>query len=313
MFLFIVETVAPVFLLLLAGYVAVKTSVLEASVIDGVMKFCTHIAIPCLLFHATATIDLGAAYEWRVILAYFATASISFLVAVFASHHIFSRRPGEAVAVAFSTLFSNLLLLGIPIVERAFGEPALSNTIAVVSLNAPVCYFLGIVAMESVRADSRSVSDTTMVVINTMFRNTLMIGLGLGFLVNLSGLVIPDFVMLPIDMLRSAALPCALFGLGGLLTRYALSEQIAESSAISGITLFFSPLLAYVLCSIIGVTSDQRNMIVLLAAIPPGLNAYLFASLYSRGLGTASSNVLIGTALSLLTISFWLWVLLEFL
>ena len=167
--------------------------------------------------------------------------------------------------------------------------------------------------MESVRADSRSVTDTTMVVINTMFRNTLMIGLGLGFLVNLSGLVIPDFVMLPIDMLRSAALPCALFGLGGLLTRYALSEQIAESTAISGITLFLSPLLAYVLCSVIGVTSDQRNMIVLLAAIPPGLNAYLFASLYSRGLGTASSNVLIGTALSLLTISFWLWVLLEFL
>ena len=156
MLLFLLNTVAPVFLLLLAGYCAVKANVLDDVVIDGLMKFCTHIALPCLLFRATSTIELSTAYDWPVLLSYYLTVSICFMLAFFIARKRFTRRPGEAVAVAFSALFSNLLLLGVPILDRAFGEQAVSIAIAIISLNAPFCYLIGIVVMESVRADGRS-------------------------------------------------------------------------------------------------------------------------------------------------------------
>lgn len=311
MLLYILNTILPVFVLLLAGWSFVKTGVLNVAAIDGLMKFCTHIAIPCLLFHATSSIDLSYAYDWRIILSYFTTASICFAIAIVVARQVFSRNPGEAVAVGFSALFSNLLMLGIPIVDRAYDDNAVSITIAIVSLNAPVCYFIGIIVMESARADSRSFIDTASIVVKTMFKNTLMIGIALGFIVNLSGLILPSFITASVEMMKTAALPCALFALGGLLARYSLAEQIAESSMLSGISLLLCPLLAYLVCTVIGVPETGRNIVVLLAAIPPGLNAYLFASLYSRGVGTASSNVLIGTVLSIFSISFWLWILLQ--
>ena len=305
----ILNTVTPIFLLLIAGYLTVRGKVLSNDVIDGLMKFCTHVAIPCLLFRATSTIDLAAAYDWRLLLSYFGTAAISFCIAIYLTQKRFSRRPGEAVAVGFSVLFSNMVFIGLPIVDRAFDERSVSITIAIVSLNAPVCYLIGIVTMESLRADGRSYAETASVVVKTMFKNTLMIGIGLGFMVNFTGLVLPEFLTAPIEMLKSAALPCGLFGLGGLLARYALSEELAESTTLSVITLIVNPIIAFALCSALGVPDTERKVIVVLASIPPGLNAYLFASLYSRGLRTASSNVLIGTVLSIFTVSFWLWIL----
>jgi len=48
---------------------------------------------------------------------------------------------------------------------------------------------------------------------------------------------------------------------------------------------------------------------VLTAAMPPGVNAYLFAALYGRAQRVAASSVLVATALSLLTAWFWLGLL----
>jgi malonate transporter len=48
---------------------------------------------------------------------------------------------------------------------------------------------------------------------------------------------------------------------------------------------------------------------VLIAAMAPGINSYLFASMYQRGQSIAAGAVVLGTSASIFTISLWLWVL----
>jgi len=48
---------------------------------------------------------------------------------------------------------------------------------------------------------------------------------------------------------------------------------------------------------------------VLIAAMAPGINSYLFATIYQRGQSIAAGAVLLATGLSILTISVWLWML----
>jgi predicted permease len=43
--------------------------------------------------------------------------------------------------------------------------------------------------------------------------------------------------------------------------------------------------------------------------MPAGMNGYMFATMYNRAQGAAASTVLLGTGLSVLTVSFWLWML----
>ena len=48
---------------------------------------------------------------------------------------------------------------------------------------------------------------------------------------------------------------------------------------------------------------------IVLAAMPAGINAYVFATYYERGVNVATNTVLISTVLSVLTITGWLYFL----
>lgn len=306
MLLDIIDIVAPVFLVVGAGYLSVKSGLFTAESIDYLMKFAIQIAIPCLLFRATSTIDLVSAFDWRMLLAYYGAACASFVVAFIVVKHYFNRRSGEAVGIAFAALFSNLVLLGLPISERAWGADNLAPGFALVSVNAPICYLIGISAMELLRADGRGAADTLQVVLKAMFRNSMMIGIGLGFIVNLSGLALAESMIGALDLLARASLPVALFALGGVLTRFALSKSLGEASLISALSLIVQPAITLLLGQLLQLPDSVTRSIVLMSAVAPGLNAYLFASMYNRGLDAAASTVLLSTVLSVFSVSAWL-------
>ncbi|MEZ5534915.1 MAG: AEC family transporter [Thiolinea sp.] len=305
----ILNIIAPVFLVIAAGYLAVRQKLFADTSVDGLMRFALLFAVPCLLFKATSSMELGTAFDWRLILAFYGGATLSFITGTLIARKFFGRQPGEAVAIGFGGLFSNLVLLGLPISERAWGHDQIAPIYAIVSLHAPYCYLVGITTMELLRSDGRSLFDTAKVVVKAMFRNSLMIGIGLGFIVNLSGLTLPATLSDAIDLLSRAALPAALFALGGTLVRYKLSESLGEAGTISVISLFLHPALAWTICQLMGVEDQLTRMVVLVAAMAPGLNSYLFAVLYQRGQGTAASLVLLATAASVFTVSFWLWLM----
>jgi malonate transporter and related proteins len=305
----ILNIVAPVFLVIAAGYVAVRSGITHAEGIDRLMQFAIQFAIPCLLFLATSTIDLDVAFSWRMMLAYYLAAIACFTAAFFIVKNFFKRRPGEAVGVAFAAMFSNLVMLGLPISERAWGVDSLAPNYALVAVNAPICYLLGITAMEFLRADGRGVAATSRIVVKAMFRNSLMIGIGLGFIVNLGGIGLPGALLAAVDLLAQAALPIALFALGGVLTRYTLSKSLGEAGLIVVLSLVVQPAITLLLSWQLQLPAATTKSIVLMSAVAPGLNAYLFASMYNRGTEAAASAVLLSTMLAGFTVSAWLLLL----
>ena len=305
----ILNIVAPVFILIAAGYAAASKGLFGNEPVDHLMKFATSFAIPCLLFRATSTIDLQVVIDWRMLLSYYGAAIASFAVTFFIVRRVFHRRPGEAVGVAFGALFSNLVLLGLPISERAWGVENMAPSFALVSVNAPICYLVGITTMELLRADGRSAAETARTVANAIFRNSMMIGILLGFLVNITSLPLPGPLVGAIDLLARASLPVALFALGGLLTRYQLSKSLGEAGLIAFMSLVIQPAITLFVALQLELPREVMQTIVLMSAAAPGVNAYLFASMYNRGVGAAASSVLLSTALSVFTVSAWLLIL----
>lgn len=309
MFLHILNIIAPIFLVIATGYIAVYNKFLTNDMIDGLMRFALLFAIPCLLFDATSTMDLSTAYDWQPMLAFYSGSTISFILATLIAWKFFNRSPGEAVAVGFGGLFSNLVLIGLPISERAWGHEQITPVYAIISLHAPYCYLLGITTMELLRSDGRSLLVTARVVAKSMFRNSMMIGIGLGFIVNFSGVTLPETLTDATAILARAALPVALFGLGGVLVRYKMTDSLNEAGSVALISLFVHPTLTWIMCQLLGVEDHLMRIVVLIAAMAPGMNAYLFAILYQRGQGTIASLVLLATAASVFSVSFWLWLI----
>ena len=305
----LLDVILPVFLVIGFGYVAVWRGLFPISGIDGVMKFTQNFAIPCLLFQAIAGLDLSASLDPRLMFSFYAGAAISFALGILGARMFFKRDWEDCVAIGFCCLFSNSILLGLPITERAYGTAALAGNYAIVAFHAPFCYGLGITVMEFVRNRGQSGLSLIRAVARAMFRNALVIGIVAGFAVNLSGLPIPGVVDDALSLIVRAALPAALFALGGVLLQYRPEGDFKAIAMVCGLALLVHPGLVWAFGSALDLPRDPFRSGVLTAAMAPGFNAYIFANMYGRARRVAASSVLIATGSSILTVWMWLHLL----
>lgn len=306
----ILNTVLPVFFIVGAGYLAVKYKLFADAGVTTLMMFTQNFAVPALLFLALYRLDFGAYFDLRLIFSFYTGAILCFALGYLGARRIFKRRPGESVAIGFGALFSNSVLLGLPIMERAFGAEALAPNYALIALHAPVCYFIGITAMEIARADGRGRAETARVTMRAMFRNTISMACAAGFVLNYSGLPLPEPVIAALEMIGRAALPAALFGLGGVLSRYRIRSTLGEAALITVLSTMIHPAIAYTLTHLVfGMDPAFVRSATVMASMAPGVNAYVFASMYDRATGEIASTVIIATAVSVVTAAGWLWLL----
>jgi predicted permease len=305
----LLDVILPVFLVIGFGYVAVWRGLFPVAGIDGVMRFTQGFAIPCLLFQAIAKLELSDSFDPRLLVSFYAGAAICFALGTFGARFFLKRDWEDCVAIGFCCLFSNSVLLGLPISERAYGPDSLAGNYAIIALHSPFCYGLGITVMEVVRNRGQSLTTLARSVGRAMFSNALVLAIMAGFAVNFSGLPIPGVVDDALSLIVRAALPAALFALGGVLIQYKPEGDKFAIAMVCVIALMVHPALVWSFGTALSLSQDNFRAGVLTAAMAPGFNAYIFANMYGRGRRVAASSVLIATAASLLTVWIWLEVL----
>ncbi len=303
------DVILPVFLVIGFGYVARWRNLINDAQVDGVVWFTQTFAIPCLLFVAIARLDLGQEFNWRLLVSFYTGAIAGFTLGFWGARLIFKRDWEDCVAIGFIALFSNSVLLGLPITERAYGPDSLAPNYAIIAAHSPICYAIGITTMELIRNRGGRLRDSAAQVFSAMFRNALVIAIGLGFIVNLTGLPMPGVVDQALDMMVRAALPAALFGLGGVLYLYRPEGDLRTIGFVVALSLVVHPVITFSLAHAFGLSTEAMRSAVVTAAMAPGVNAYVFANLYGRAKRVAASAVLIGTGGVMVTGWVWLQIL----
>lgn len=305
----LIDVILPVFLVIGFGYIAVWKEYFSDSGVDGLMKFTQGFAIPCLLFRAISTLDLEQNFDLALLGSFYAGALAGFTAGLLGARYLFGRDWEDSVAIGFCCLFSNSLLLGLPITERAYGVSALEANYAIIAIHSPFCYMVGITAMEIARNRGGSVAALPGKVLKAMFNNALIIGITLGFIVNLGGIPLPAVFTDAVDLMIRAALPAALFGLGGVLYRYRPEGDMRTILFVVAISLGLHPVIVWGLAQANDLSDAALRSAIMTAAMAPGINAYVFANMYGKARRVAASSVLMGTGLSILTVWVWLYVL----
>lgn len=306
----ILITILPIFVVMGVGYIAARSGYLNPALADPLNAFAVRIAVPALLFRAMLSLDLSRAFQIPVLVAFYAGAITSFVVAIALARIVWKRRPGESVAVGFCALFSNTVLLGLPIMQRVYGEEFLAPAYGILSLHAGLIYTIGMVTMEFARRDGKPVSETLLTAFKSIIANPLMIAVIAGICFNLAGIKPEGPLMAPVNMLADAAIPVALVGIGAALTRYRLGAETGEALMVSALSLLLHPLVAFVLAYFLfALPAEFVRAAVVMAAMPPGVNIYIFAVLYNRAVNLSASVIVLATLLSVTSIALWIWVL----
>lgn len=306
----VLNVIGPVFLLVAIGYMSVRLRLYPEAGIGGLISFVNNFATPCLLFQAMLSVDFAKTFNAQYLLSFYVGALVCFALSYMIARVFFKRRPGESASVGFSSFYTNTVLLGLPIIQRAYGDDALPLLYAIIGFHAPLLMSFGTIVMELARRDGEALATAIPKALFRVVRNPLLIGIALGISLNLSGFELPVLLDDVTKMMSRAVLPAALFGLGGALVQYKLRESWGQAFVASMFKLVLHPIIALTLSHyVFELQWELVRVAVLTAAVPAGLNVYIVASLYNRAVDVAANTVLQSTVLGVFSISAWLLIL----
>lgn len=304
----VLEIVTPVFGIVLIGWLTARAGVFGKGAIDGIVDFVFTIAIPLLLFRTLATAGLPDDIPWRVLLSYYLGTYAVFALGMAVAGIVLRKGLSEQGAFAGSGCFSNLVLLGIPIVLAVFGEAASVPLFLVIGVHNAVLLPLLVIVLGMGQNRAGALFGGLRETLLGLMRNPLVIGLVGGVVYGRVGPPLPGPIDEIIRMLGGAGAPVALFALGGTLARYRISGYFGEALIICALKLVVQPLVIWLLATrVFELDPVWAGAITLLAAMPTGVNVFIFTSKYGAGTATAGTTIVLSTALGAGTIAALIW------
>jgi malonate transporter len=304
----IIAAVFPVFAITLVGYIVARLKVLSALDIDGLSRFVFYIAIPVLLFNSMAHMELTTGINWHFLLSYYLIAVSIYIIGMYTSRLLFSGSLKEQGIYGLGCSYSNLILVGLPIILAGFGEAGLLPLFVLVGFHSTIMFFIATLIVErEVRSEGSPTGRVFRQTTKNLIQNPIIVSLALGLTINLLHLPVPDFIAKPLDILSKATLPCALFVLGASMNAYSVSGHFKETWVMIGLKMAVQPFLVWLLAfQVFHLDPLWGSVAVMAAGMPIGINTFIFAQKYQVGVATLSTAILLSTLIALFSQTFLL-------
>ena len=274
-----------------------------------------YIFVPALLFRTMVRLDFEA-LPWRTLAAYFVPA-VLYLLAVYGWYR---RRQAHSAATpaapaapatrAIAASYGNGVQVGIPVAAALFGDTGLALHVALVSLHGLVLLTLLTVLVELDLARAHR-NATPLATLRTTLRNaflhpvTLPVIAGLAW--NRSGLGLHPVVDQTLASLGQAVVPLCLVLIGLTLAQYGLRGRWRPALSASVLKLLVLPALVLgVAHFVFGLAGLPLAVVVVMAALPTGTNALIFAQRYDTLQAEATAAIVVSTLAFAATASVWL-------
>lgn len=307
------ENVLPVFLLIFAGWLIVASGYLQARAGEALSEFVFKVAVPVLLFKTIAEADFHGAFPVRLWIAYFSAVAVVWTLGHVMTNRLFRTDHRTATVTGISSAFANTIFVGLPLVDRTVGPEGLVALSILIAVHLPVMMIASTVLIE--RAEQRDTGrrrDSIWDLVRSMGRNLranpLVFGIVGGGLCHLADLPPTGIAKTLADQLAAIAGPAALLSLGMAMRRYGLSGvgRIALGATI--LKLMVMPAVVLLFSTLMGLSPEWRAALVLIAAVPTGVNAWLIATQFRTAEAVAASTITMTTACGVVTATFWAWI-----
>ena len=299
-FLHHLSLASPLFVLVAIGYSLMRWGKWPKSVADALTRFVFSVALPAMLFHLMSDLSRLPPVDTRLLMAFFGGCLVVFVIGRVVGHLMF-RLDGVAQSVfALGGVFSNNVLLGLPLAKTILGDAALPSVALVLVFNALTLWTLVTVSVEWARHGEFSMTGFAKTA-RGVITNPIVASIVAGSLFGLSGLKLPVLIEAPLAMTGQAAAPMSLIALGMGLAEYGIRAGWRQSIAICVLKLIVQPLTVWLIARILGLPQLETQVVVLLASLAVGVNVYLMSRQFKTMEGPVAASLVISTALAALT------------
>jgi len=290
----------PLFILIAVGYGLGRFSGWPVSVNEGLNRLCFNVAIPCMLFNVMSGFYKTPPVDYRLLVAFFGGCFIVYAMGRVIASRFFNLDPVSSSVFALGGIFSNNVMLGIPIATLLLGPQALPSIALVLIFNSLILWTLVTASVEWARSGNFSLQGIIKTLMS-VFKNPIIIGIISGMIWSLLHRPLPYIIEQPVGMIAGMAVPLSLIALGMSLSHYSIRDGLRESYTICLLKLLAQPLIIAVIALAIGLPAAEAKVVVLLGSMAVGINVYLMAQKFGVMQGATATSTLFSTALSALT------------
>jgi predicted permease len=291
---------APLFSLVVAGYAVMRLSGWPATMADALSQFVFSVALPAMLFRLMSDFSKLPPVDWRLLIAFFGGCLVVFFIGRLIAWKFFGLDGVSQSVFAMGGVASNNVMLGLPLATVTLGEAAVPSVALVIVFNAMILWTLATASIEWARHGSFTLRGFW-ATLRGVLKNPIVAAIIAGSLFSLTRWPLPESIDLPLRLVGQSAAPMALIALGMALYQYGVREGWRESLAICLVKLVVQPLVVWLLAQALGLPEMETRVVVLLASIAVGVNAYLMARHFEVLEAPVAGSLVLSTGLAALT------------
>ncbi len=300
------NSIAPIFILMIIGYFIKSIKLLDKKVFDGINTLVFKLLLPSLLFYNVYSTDSIDNFNLKIFL--FTTLSIIavFILGIFLVL-ILSKDNSKRGVMLQGIFRSNFAILGIPLLESLFDKNLTSLTYLMVAIIIPLFNVLAVLSFEIFNKGSSNFSILS--ILKNIIKNPLIIGCALGLILFAFNIKLPLFLEKSVSQISSTATPLALITLGASFSFKSIKGSKKEIIAVTLLRLVFVPLLIISAAVVFGFKGEALGCLMVISGAPIAVSSFPMAKSMGGNEELAASTVVVTSALCILTLFGWIYLL----
>lgn len=267
-------------------------------------KLIFYVGLPGLLFITATKIQLDkvatSTYTLAGIVATVASLVPGWLLARWRGH-----TPGDTGVICQAAFRANLAIIGLALCASTFDEEGLVLAAMPVALWTLLFNILAVLVLNSAYGGRFA----PIPVLIALLKNPLIIGIALGLLVALIDTPIPKEFYDAGSVYTQIVIPLSLIFLGGAIELRPARQSRQAIVLATLLRLLIAPLIALVICLLLGVRGMELGICFLLLSGPVAVASHIMVAAKGGNARLAANIVVVTTALAPFTITTGLFVL----
>jgi hypothetical protein len=293
----------PLFSLVFVGYAAMRISGWPTTVSDGLTLFVFNLAMPAMLFRLMSDSTKLPPVDTRLLIAFFGGCLVVFVIGRLISWRLFGLDGVSQSVFALGCVFSNNVMLGLPLAKVSLGDAAVPSVALVLVFNALILWTLITVSVEWAKNGSFSMRGFARTA-RGVLTNPVVVGILSGTFFGWTGMPLPSAIDAPLNMIGQAAAPMALIALGMGLAEYGVRDGWGISVSVCAVKLIVLPLIVWWFAWLLALPPMETRVVVLLSSMAIGANVYIMSRQFRALEGPMASGLVLSTVLAAITTPF---------
>lgn len=309
-FLYSVNVILPIFILVSLGVILKKVRVIPENFSDAVDKLIFKLALPSMLFLEVSGAELSEALNVR--LALFAACAITVMfLTVLGIVCLLVRDNEKRGAMIQGICRSNFAILGMPLIDNMFGaagvqEAALIMPITILLYNT---YSVIVLSIFAPKEKQLPLGQTVRKILRNIVTNPLIIGVVLGLPFLFFNLDLPLVASKSLKYLSNLVTPAALISLGSTVKLKSFQGRVRLAVLSACSKTIFVPAVMVTVAALLGFRGSALGTLLILFGAPTAVSSYIMAKNMGSDHELAGQILLLTTLMCLFTIFIFIFIL----